>query len=172
MRREPSIPRALGDALLGDHFPQRPHWLSEMIRTEEAYRTRRTVDWATGAALLISAECDTVVGPWDDERFFLYSEETDFAARARDAGYRIDYVPEASARHRGGGSGSAPALTALMAVNRIKYYRKRHSRCATALFRAVVVLHELLRITDEAHRMAFQAVIQRSSWSSLPGGRL
>lgn len=171
LRREPSILRALGDAMFGDHFPDRPHWLSEMIRTEDIYRTRRVVDWATGAALLIAAECDTVVGPWDDQTFFLYSEETDFFARARERGYRIDYIPEAQVRHRGGGSGSAPTLTALMAVNRIRYYRKRHPRHVAAVFRAIVVLHELVRAYDRAHRTALHAVTSQSSWSSLPGGR-
>ena len=40
------------------------------------------VDWATGAVMLMSRACLDACGPWE-ERFFLYSEETEFALRAR-----------------------------------------------------------------------------------------
>jgi GT2 family glycosyltransferase len=168
LRREPSLSRAIGDALLGGHLPRRPGWLSEMVRCERAYASRRSVDWATGAAALISADCDAAVGPWD-ERFFLYSEEVDHAARVRAAGFRIEYVPTAQVRHREGGSGSSEALVALMAVNRVRYVAKRGR--GAAAFRAVVVLHELLRAHDPSHRFALRTVLSRSRWEALPGGR-
>ena len=119
---------------------------------------RHSVDWAGGAAAMVSAACDAAVGPWD-ERFFLYSEEVDYAARARRAGFRIEYVPTARIRHHEGGSGSSAALTALLAVNRIRYVTKR-GRGGTALFRAAVALHELLRAYDPAHRFALRTVLR------------
>lgn len=164
LRREPSLTRALGDAFLGKRIVRRPGWLSEMVWEESAYRYRHPVDWATGAALLISAACDVAVGSWD-ERFFLYSEETDYAARARAAGYRVDYVPAARVHHRGGGSGRSDKLTALMAVNRVRYMEKRRSRASG--FRLAVILHELLRATKPGHRAALQAVLRRATWSEL-----
>ena len=82
LRREPTLPRAIGDCLLGARFGRRPSWLSEMVWDDRAYRYRHAIDWATGAALMMSAECDRAVGSWD-ERFFLYSEEVDYAARVR-----------------------------------------------------------------------------------------
>jgi GT2 family glycosyltransferase len=167
LRREPSLSRAIGDALLGRRLAWRPHWLSEMVRCERAYASQRSVDWATGAAALISAACDAAVGPWD-ERFFLYSEEVDHAARVRAAGFRIEYVPTARARHRAGGSGSSDALVALMAVNRVRYVAKRGR--GAGIFRAVVALHELLRARDPSHRLALRTVLNRSRWEALPGG--
>jgi GT2 family glycosyltransferase len=167
LRREPSLSRAIGDAVLGHHLPGRPGWLSEMVRDERAYRYRHSVDWAGGAAAIISSACDAAVGPWD-ERFFLYSEEVDHAARVRAAGFRVEYVPTARVRHRAGGSGSSAALTALLAVNRIRYVSKRGQ--GGGMFRAAVVLHELLRASDPAHRFALRTVLRRSSWSALPGG--
>ena len=169
-RREPSVSRAFGDALFGSHWPGRPGWLSETIRDPRAYRQQRDVAWAGGAALLISAACSDAVGDWDDGRFFLYSEETDFATRARRCGYRICYVPTARIRHEGGGSGRSPALGALMAVNRVRYYEKYHRRPATSLFRAAVTLHHLLRSADSAQRVALKVLIRRSRWHDLPGG--
>lgn len=169
-RREPSVSRAFGEALFGSHWPGRPGWLSETIRDRNAYQNPRDVAWAGGAALLISAACNDAVGEWDDGCFFLYSEETDFAARARRSGYCIRYVPTAKVRHEDGGSGRSPALGALMAVNRIRYYEKYHRRPATSLFRAAVALHYLLRSTDPDERLALRAVTRRSRWQDLPSG--
>jgi GT2 family glycosyltransferase len=171
LRREPTAIRSLGEALLGNHLPKRPGFLSEIHRDHRTYEDPRDVAWAGGAALLISAACNDDVGAWDDQRFFLYSEETDFARRARSLGYRIRYVPSARAIHENGGSGRAPALSALMTVNRIRYFEKYHQRPATSLFRIAVALHCLLRCTDADQRSALKAVCRRSGWSKLPGGR-
>jgi GT2 family glycosyltransferase len=169
-RREPSVTRALGDAFFGARWHRRPGWLSEIIRDQDLYERPRDVAWAGGAALLISAACNDAVGEWDDGRFFLYSEETDFAARARRRGYRVRYVPTARVRHEDGGSGRSPALGALMAVNRVRYYEKYHRRPASSLFRAAVVLHYLLRSADPDQRFALRALVKRSRWRDLPGG--
>ena len=168
-RREPSVSRALGEALFGAHWPERPGWLSETIRDRHAYQHPRDVAWAGGAALLISAACNDAVGDWDDGRFFLYSEETDFAARARRCGYRVWYVPTARVRHEDGGSGRSSALGALMAVNRVRYYEKYHGRPATSFFRAAIALHHLFRSADPAQRVALKALMRRSRWRDLPG---
>ena len=39
-----------------------------------------------------------------DPGFFLYSEETDFCLRMREAGFEIGYIPEVAVKHIGGGS--------------------------------------------------------------------
>lgn len=167
LRREPTLARAIGDALLGDHLGWRPDWLSEIVRSETDYGYRHAVDWATGAAMLVSAACDHAVGRWD-ERFFLYSEEVDYAARARAAGFRVEYLPTARAWHRGRGSGSSDVLVALMAINRIRYMEKNARR--PRAYRAAVILHELLRCGDMGHRKALRAVLRRSRWPVLPLG--
>src|SRR5690606_14930672 len=105
LRREPTVPRALGDAILGSRWLGRPAWLSEELGAHRAYRTARLVEWASGAALLFRPDVVRAVGPWD-ERFFLYSEETDLQRRVRDAGYDIWYEPGAAVRHRQGASGA------------------------------------------------------------------
>jgi GT2 family glycosyltransferase len=164
LRREPSLTTAIGDAVFGRHFKRRPAFLSEIVRDERKYADRHPVDWAVGAALVISAACDRLVGAWD-ERFFLYSEETDYAARVRAGGFRVDYVPRARARHQGAGSGKSHALVALKAVNRVRYFEK-HKRAVGAM-RAAVFLHELLRAASAGHRGALLAVSRRSSWEPL-----
>jgi N-acetylglucosaminyl-diphospho-decaprenol L-rhamnosyltransferase len=169
LRREPSPLRTLGEAVLGARLPGRPGWLSETIRDPRLYRSEQDVAWAGGAAMLISAECAAAVGDWDSERFFLYAEETDFAARARAAGFRVRYVPDSQVRHEGGGSSQSAGLVALIGVNRIRYYEKYHRRPATSFFRAAVVLGYLLRSARPAHRSALAAVLSRARWHDLPG---
>jgi GT2 family glycosyltransferase len=164
LRRTPTLTRAIGDGLLGSRLSRRPAWLSEMVWDVTAYQSRQSADWATGAILLISAECDRAVGLWD-ERFFLYSEETDYATRARALGYRLDYIPTARAHHHGGGSGQSDALTALLAISRIRYVEK-HGHWPRA-FRMAVILHELIRSRNPAHLTALRAVLRRSRWSLL-----
>ena len=117
--------------------------------------------------MLISAGCDSMVGAWD-ERFFLYSEEVDYATRARAAGFRVDFVPQARARHRGAGSGQSHALIALKAVSRVRYFEK-HGKHA-GLMRAAVFLHELLRSGDASHRAALLVISRRSTWEPLISG--
>lgn len=167
LRREPTLARAIGDALFGHHFQRRPGWLSEMVWDEREYGYRHPVEWASGAAMLISASCDRSVGIWD-ERFFLYSEEVDYAARVRAVGLRVEYVPQARVHHRGAGSGQSHALCALTAVNRVRYFEK-YGRSARAL-RAIVLVHELLRSADPSHRAAVRAVSRRSAWEPLISG--
>lgn len=170
LRHEPNLKAAFADALFGAHWPNRPGWLGETIRDPQAYQDPRVVAWAGGAALMISEACNDAVGDWDDVRFFLYSEETDFAARTRRLGYQIRYVPTARVYHEDGGSGRSPALGALMAVNRVRYYEKYHGRLASTLFRAIVALHHALRAKDPHQRMVLHTVLRRSMWSSLPHG--
>ncbi len=169
LRREPTLIRALCDACLGSRLGSRPGWASEMIHDRVMYRRAQTVEWASGAVLLISDGCNRDVGHWDDRRFFMYSEETDFFRRARRAGYRCVYVPDARVLHRLGGSGRSPELTALMTVNRVRYYEKYHDRPFSSLFRAAVALGEMLRVTHPWHRLAFRTVLRRKSWAELPG---
>ncbi|MBO0078352.1 hypothetical protein JJD28_14990, partial [Listeria monocytogenes] len=78
------------------------------------------------AALLIRRDLADRLGPWD-ERFFLYSEETEYFHRARKAGETGWFTPDAIVRHEQGGSGVRPEFTALMAVNRVRYARATSS---------------------------------------------
>jgi N-acetylglucosaminyl-diphospho-decaprenol L-rhamnosyltransferase len=162
-RREPTVLRAFGEAVLGQRAGRIPR-LGETVQDEAAYRDPRATDWATGAAMLISAACLSACGPWD-ESFFLYSEETDYALRARDRGYLTWFVPDAEAVHLGGESRVSPRLWSLLTVNRVRLYRKRHTRPATALYWSAVLLRESSRalLGQPRARQATVALLRRSS---------
>lgn len=61
-------------------------------------------------------------------------------------------------------------LYTLMMVNRIRYYEKYHGRLTSTIFRAIVVLHHILRAGDQDLRSALRVVLRRSSWAQLPHG--
>src|SRR4029453_17418732 len=143
LRGEPAVRRAPGEAVLGQRGGRFPA-LGETVVDRAAYFTDGPVDWATGAVMLMSRDCLAACGPWE-ERFFLYSEETEFALRARDRGFRTELVAGTAVGHIGGESKVSPALWSLLTVNRVRLYRMRHSAPAAAMFWSVVVLREASR---------------------------
>ena len=58
----------------------------------------REVGWVQSSAMLVRRDAAEQVG-WLDGDFFVYSDETDFCKRLRDAGWRILFVPGARAVH-------------------------------------------------------------------------
>lgn len=159
LRREPTIARAWGDAVLGGRRAgRRPRW-GEMVMVPADYTHAHEVDWASGAALLVSRSCLDAVGPWD-ESFFLYSEETDFALRARDAGFATYYEPSAVVTHLEGESHTSPKLWALLTVNRQRLFRRRNGRLAGAAFWVANLVGEVLRSPRSAtHRAAIVGLL-------------
>lgn len=163
LRREPMIRRALGEAVLGGHLAGRVG-LGEMITAPARYSAPTEADWASGAVMLISDACLAEVGPWD-ESYFLYSEETDFALRARDAGWSLRYTPAARAVHIEGDFQQSPELWALLVNNRVAHYRARHGRLRAMPFRVALVLGEMLRWRDPVRRAALAALL--SPWGAV-----
>ena len=169
LRREPSVTRSLGDAVLGRFLGDRPGWLSETVRDPTAYAWAHPVDWGTGAAVLVRAEAARAIGPWD-ERFFLYSEETDYCRRAREAGWEVWFEPAARVRHAAGGSGRGPELTALLQVNRVRYARKHRAAPLAGATLAVTAAASLARTWDAGHRSAVRALLLPGARRALPRG--
>ena len=160
LRRAPTIRRALGEALLGGRLAGRWSTTGEVVRNPSAYRAPCDADWAVGAVMLISRACFDAVDGWD-ESFFLYSEETDFALRARDAGFRLRFVPEARAVHLRGDAGVSPHLWSILTVNRARMFERRNGRARAGAFRAALLLNEALRApTSVRHRAALRALLR------------
>jgi len=63
----------------------------------------REVDWLFGACLLVRRDAADEVGLFDED-FFMFSEETDWCYRFRQAGWRVFFFPGAEAMHVGGAS--------------------------------------------------------------------
>ena len=67
------------------------------------HRTVKKAEFLMGAVLLLRREAIGKVGGFD-ERFFMFSEETDLCYRMRRAGWTVEFYPEAEFVHVGGAS--------------------------------------------------------------------
>ena len=170
MRREPAARRVLGDALLGAVRAGRYPALGEMVTDERHYTAETVTAWAEGSTVLFSAECWERCGPWD-ESFFLYSEETDFALRAADAGLVTRFTPAARAVHLEGDSKVSPGLWTLLTLNKVRLYRRRHNAVAAAGFWAALVLREASRaaLGKVPSRRATRALLSPARLRETPG---
>ena len=168
LHNEPSVFRAFIDGVLGQYarlLPQR--WSGTVWRTD-AYDAEQRPDWATGAALLVAPRCRQAVGRWD-ERYFLFSEETDYMRRVRGSGFHLRYQPAAIVHHVGGGSGVNKEIFGLFTMNSVRYYRKYHRPQTSVAFAAVVALQQVLRIWRPEARYALLALLSPTVRSRLPG---
>lgn len=177
LRRDPTLLRAFGEAVLGGNRAGRWPALGETVVDSGAYEHPGVVDWASGAVMLVSRQClDECAAdpsgpgtPWD-ESFFLYSEETEFALRARRAGWVVRYTPEAEAVHLGGESETSPYLWALLTRNKVRLYRRERGALAGTVYWATNVLNQLLRSVrgSATHRAALRSLIGRSTGEPAP----
>lgn len=170
MRREPAVRRVLADAFLGANRAGRIGTLGEMITDPAHYRSETVTDWAEGSTQLISADCWDAIAPWD-ESYFLYSEETDFALRARDAGLATRFTPASRATHLEGDSKVAPGLWALLTINKVRLYGRRHNRVATSAFWAALLLRETSRalLGKAPSRRAVRFLLSPRRMREVPG---
>jgi N-acetylglucosaminyl-diphospho-decaprenol L-rhamnosyltransferase len=147
--------------VLGGHRAARFDRWGDMIRDPAHYVDGATADWATGAAVLIARRVVDAIGLWD-ESFFLYSEETEYAMRARRAGFSLRYVTGAEVVHPGGEMSRSTWLWSLLAVNRVRLYAQGHGRIATAAYWLVVVVNEASRalLGRPTHRAALVALFR------------
>lgn len=117
------------------------------------------VDWMAGACLMVRQETFDQVGPMD-ERFFLYSEETDLCKRIRDAGWLNVYYPQAKVVHHQGASSSRDRGRSYVQLRRSKVlYAQKHAgawsaACLRVGFTLLAVLkalfHSALRHRPQA----------------------
>jgi GT2 family glycosyltransferase len=160
LRRTPTAARTLGEAVLGGDRAGRFDRWGERVTRPEPYEHAATVDWASGAALLVDRAAFDELGAWD-ESFFLYSEETEFCLRAADRGWAVRYIPTAEATHLGGELHSSARLYALLVANRVLLQRQRRGRMAGSLMRAASIVNEILRLHRPGglHRFAMRTLI-------------
>jgi N-acetylglucosaminyl-diphospho-decaprenol L-rhamnosyltransferase len=118
-------------ALIGALFLHK--WLTVQSRGS----VTREVGWTQSSAMLVRRAAAEQVG-WLDPDFFVYSDETDFCKRLRDAGWRILWVPAARAIHHDQlASDAAGARRRIVEFhrNRDLYMRKHHSAAAARVAR-------------------------------------
>lgn len=143
-RRFPTITAAIfRNTFLGRLFPH--------ARSAECYvmadwdhDSLRTVDWASGACLLIRREAYEQVGPLD-ESFIFGSEDVDYGLRMRQAGWQVLFTPATTVVHAVGRSSSQAVVPTIVRSHRgmFRLYAKHFAR--NPITRALVWLGVWLR---------------------------
>ena len=158
--RDPSAATAGARLLRPDGTPQPSAWrfpglltglagallLHRRVTVQSTGDDVRRVDWAQSACLLVRIDAARGVG-FLDPRFFVYSDEVDFARRLADAGWQALYVPAAvCVHHEQLSTGAVPARRIVeMARNRDLYLRVHHGRATALMLRVLTAWPYLLR---------------------------
>jgi len=106
----------------------------------------RVVDFTKGAAFLLRRAAFEEVGPFDEE-FFLFSEETDWCYRLREAGWQALFDPDAEAVHVGGASWRPQSATLFreQVKGHLRFLTKHRGRRAAGRARRVLLAGLRLR---------------------------
>lgn len=141
------------------------------------------IEWACGACLLVRRQAVRAVmnDPRRilDDRFFMFSEETDLCKMLRDGGWTACYEPRATITHVGAASTSKVrrAMLAGLYESKFIYFGKHHGRAYANAYRFIVLpIHLLVRIAgylparvfhksqytlEQTHPMSQLAVMRR-----------
>ena len=100
----------------------------------------RPVDWVSGAVMMVRREVWDATGGFDPA-YFLYYEDIDLCLRARQAGWEVGVVPQATAIHESGGSqwrpGTRSRVERIYFQSQAHYFRTHHGRLAELFLRIV-----------------------------------
>jgi N-acetylglucosaminyl-diphospho-decaprenol L-rhamnosyltransferase len=173
MRRFPNALRAFGEALALGRFQR-----DDM----EIYDREMACDWTSGSFMLARREAIESAG-FLDERFFMYSDETDLCRRIKTAGWEIRHLPQMTIIHHYDRGGVKPHVEALTAYNRVVYARKHLPGLHWRLYALAVFLRHALRSVyagtgevaasrREANRAAVRVLLGRSPVPYGPPSRL
>jgi len=81
------------------------------------------VDWVTGAALALRREAWEAVGPFDEE-FRFYGQDLDLCLRLRDAGWKVELLPELRVLHHHGATIGSRSNLELLWTDLLRWARK------------------------------------------------
>jgi N-acetylglucosaminyl-diphospho-decaprenol L-rhamnosyltransferase len=100
-----------------------------------------SVDWVTGACMLLSRSMLDEIGGMDED-FFLYHEEVALCRMARDAGWRVEYDPSAEVVHRDPLQNRAlsPKMRLITRHSKLLYFRKHLPRWQFLILSWVVTM--------------------------------
>jgi GT2 family glycosyltransferase len=142
-------------------FPSPGHALAESIGLHKLLRPREV--FLAGSILLLSARALADVGRFD-ERFFLYTEETDWQRRALNRGWEVELVGDIVGVHEGGAASTSETDRELrFHASHERYIRKWYGERGWMRYRLAVIVGATLRSVvmgdDDARLRRRQALL-------------
>jgi GT2 family glycosyltransferase len=172
IRRFPNALRAIGDGFCAERLPHRPGWLGERELNPARYERETSCDWTSGSFMLVRREALESAG-FLDERYFMYSDETDLCRRLKTAGWEVRHVPWMTIIHHESKAGVKPHIESLGAHSRMTYARKFFSPLHRSLYKGALLLRagaravfsgfgEQARLKRAAHRQVVLTLLGRA----------
>lgn len=150
-RRLPSLWNLTCRALALDRVLSRwPHFSGFEMRHWD-YANLAEVEVLSGCFWLARKSAVEQVGGLD-ERFFFYAEDLDWCKRFHDLGWKVLFVPEATATHFGGGSSANAPLRYSIEMLRANliYWDKHHGSLGRFGYYLLDILYHSLRLVPRA----------------------
>ena len=158
LRRFPRLRSTYAQAVFLHRLLPRANWVDEVVRTSDDYEHPHTVDWVSGACVMVRRDVLEQIDGLD-EGFFHYCEDTDLCRRIWNAGREVWYEPRAAAIHEGGRSSPRDRLLPRLAASRVRYAHKHRRPAAALLERGGVALgalsHALVGRGGRARRASY-----------------
>ncbi|MDP9224127.1 MAG: glycosyltransferase [Actinomycetota bacterium] len=123
--RHPTMASEIAGVLSGPEFLRRALRKGDSVMPSE--RGVTIEDWVLGAAVVVRAAAFAAVGGFD-ERYFMYSEDTQFGLDLQRAGWRSAVLHDAWALHVGAVSTNDPQWGEMLGASRRRYLRNNWSR--------------------------------------------
>ena len=129
VRKFPNLLSQIFVLLKLHHFLRNLSPIKKYFALDFDYSKTQEVDQIMGSFFMIKKEVIDRIGLFD-EKFFLWFEEVDFCKRAKDAGWKIYYYPEAEIIHQ-----KAASFSQVLPIKNqwqfnkslLYYFRKHHS---------------------------------------------
>ena len=149
-RRFPTVATLFLESTLLQRWFPRNAVLDRFYVADRPDDMEQEVDWLVGAALMARREALEEVGGFD-EQFFMYSEELDWCRRARAAGWKIVYLPEAViVHHEGRSSGQVVAARHIhFYTSKVLYAGKYHGKTAAEALRIFLLATFVWQMAEE-----------------------
>ena len=139
----PSPARQLGEALMLTRLPGCCAPAGGRVGARTAMASSSPPTGSPAASCSARREAVEQAGGMD-ERFFLFSEETDWCRRVRTAGWDIRHLPTLRLTHHTGRT-ERPDLFAQNSYSKVLYARKHFGPLARGTFRAALALRHAVR---------------------------
>jgi N-acetylglucosaminyl-diphospho-decaprenol L-rhamnosyltransferase len=116
-----------------------------IARAAARHARRFEPGWVSGSCLMARRSCLEAISGFD-EGFFLYEEDADLCRRARAAGFRVVFTPDAVVRHALGRSMARAPARARIEYHRshLRYYERHLGRAAVTTLRALLLARAAL----------------------------
>ncbi len=141
-------------SLLTRLWPGNP-WSRAYLLSDWDHASPRSVDWVSGAAMFVRRAAIAEAGGMD-EFYFMFNEDVDWCHCMKDAGWTVDFVPDAQVVHHVGASKGRVADKVILERHRgmIHYFRKHHraNPLVDAIASAFIMTRARLMLAANARR--------------------